>query len=170
MGMYVIQTTSGKEDHVINLINTYIDDSLIQECFQLKCEVKRRFHGEWKLVQVDLLPGYIFISTDDANRVYESLRQVPFFTRLLGNNDLFIPLSDVELSWLNKFSKKADRISHFSQGVIEGDKVVITSGPLVGCESSIVKIDRHKRIAYLDISMMGRLTRIQIGLEIIKKQ
>lgn len=31
------------------------------------------------------------------------------------------------------------------------------------------KIDRHKRIAYVDVELLGKLTRVQVGLEIISK-
>ena len=33
----------------------------------------------------------------------------------------------------------------------------------------ITKIDRHKRIAYVDVELLGKITRVQVGLEIISK-
>ena len=57
-----------------------------------------------------------------------------------------------------------------SEGFIENDRVVITSGPLQGNEGLIRKIDRHKRKAYLEIDMFGRKLKTQVGLEIVRKQ
>ena len=45
----------------------------------------------------------------------------------------------------------------------------ITHGPLMGQEGNIVKIDRHKRVAYVDVSLFGQVTTVQVGLEIISK-
>ena len=56
-----------------------------------------------------------------------------------------------------------------STGVIEGDRVIVTDGPLVGREALISKIDRHKRLAYLDMRMFGRIKTIKVGLEIVRK-
>ena len=38
-----------------------------------------------------------------------------------------------------------------------------------GLEGLITKIDRHKRIAYVNVELLGKLTRVQVGLEIISK-
>ena len=57
-----------------------------------------------------------------------------------------------------------------SEGLIEGDKVTVTSGPLRGREAQISKIDRHKRLAWLDMRMFGSNKSIKVGLEIVSKQ
>lgn len=57
-----------------------------------------------------------------------------------------------------------------SSGIIENDRVRILSGPLMGMEGNIRRIDRHKRIAYLEIEMFGRTVEMKVGLEIIKKE
>ena len=48
--------------------------------------------------------------------------------------------------------------------------MVVTSGPLRGREAQISKIDRHKRLAWLDMRMFGRNKSIKVGLEIVSKQ
>ena len=62
------------------------------------------------------------------------------------------------------------KVVEASVGVIEGDHVVVTSGPLKGHEALISKVDRHKRLAYLDMRMFGRTKTIKVGLEIVRKQ
>ena len=44
-----------------------------------------------------------------------------------------------------------------------------TDGPLQGKEGLIKKIDRHKRKAYLELPMFGRMQTVQVGLEIVAK-
>ncbi len=62
-----------------------------------------------------------------------------------------------------------DHIVETSIGVIEGDRVIIKRGPLYGLEGSIVKINRHKRIAIIKADFMGGQREVKVGLEIIDK-
>lgn len=117
-----------------------------------------------------LTPGYIYLSTRDIVSVSQALYGVPSFTKLLGNDGGFIPLRKDEIAWLDSLTTQGNRVVEMSVGVIEGDKVVIQSGPLQGLEGQIVKIDRHKRLAYLDMRFMGRMKTIRVGLEIVRKQ
>lgn len=57
-----------------------------------------------------------------------------------------------------------------SKGVIEGDRVMVTRGPLKGHEALIARIDRHKRLAWVDMDMFGRHKTIRVGLEIVSKK
>lgn len=57
-----------------------------------------------------------------------------------------------------------------SSGIIENDRVQILSGPLMGMEGNICRIDRHKRMAYMEIEMFGRTVEMKVGLEIIRKE
>ena len=57
-----------------------------------------------------------------------------------------------------------------SQGVIEGDTVIITSGPLTKLSGEITYIDRHKRLAMVRVEMFGRFMDVKLGLEIVHKE
>lgn len=61
-------------------------------------------------------------------------------------------------------------IDCMSTGVIINNTTKITEGPLVGLEKYVKKIDRHKRLAWLEflIGDNEQLT-MQAGLEIISK-
>lgn len=167
---YVVQVVGGKEKHVLSLMQKLIDEKLIQECFIPQFEIKKRIHGEWKMFTEVLLPGYIFIVTDSPDQLAVGLRSVPAFTRLLGNNDMFIPLDDQEVAFINAFTEPGHRVVEMSEGVIDGDEIVILNGPLMHQTGLIKKIDRHKRIGFLEIELMGRVKTIKIGLEIVRKK
>ncbi|EKC62758.1 transcription antiterminator, partial [human gut metagenome] len=55
-----------------------------------------------------------------------------------------------------------------SCGLIEGDKVTITDGPLAGKEAMICKINRHKRTATLNVEMFGDKAGVTVGLEVVE--
>ena len=79
-----------------------------------------------------------------------------------------MPLAEDEVDLLMEFGKE-EQIVAMSEGIIEDDRVVVTSGPLKGHEAMIRKVDRHKRRAYLEVEMFGRKVETQVGLEIVAK-
>lgn len=167
---YVVQTMGGQEDQVCDLMLKLVDPDLIKEVFVPRYEVMKRIKGYWLKRNEVLLPGYVFVVTKEPGRLKEGLRKVPRFTRLLGNGDMFTPLDDREIAFVNAFTQPGKRTVDLSTGVIEGDDVVILNGPLMGNTSLISKIDRHKRLAYLEIEILGRRKTVKLGLEIVAKR
>ena len=167
---YVVQTVGGQEKHVLDLMNKLVDEELIQESFIPQYEVKKRIQGAWKVRTEVLLPGYIFAITDQPGKLREALRSVPKFTRLLGNNDVFTPLDEQEVAFINAFTEPDHRVVEFSSGVMEGDEIVILNGPLMNQTGLIKKVDRHKRLAYLEVQILGRTKTVKVGLEIVRKR
>ena len=167
--LYVIQVTGGREEHARRLVLRLLPD-VVEDCYTPAYETQKKIHGEWKLVRGVLFPGYVFVQTSDPSALRHGLANVPAFTRLLGgSDDHFIPLTDDEVAWLNAFTDVETHTVHMSEGVIEGDRVLVTKGPLRGHEAQIARIDRHKRIAELEVHMFGRTKRIRVGLEIFRK-
>lgn len=170
MATYVIQVTGGREARARDLIARMMGE-LVSECYVPRREVCRRAGGAWVRVTERLFPGYLFVLTDDIQSLSERLARVPAFTRLLGKSDeRIIPLSRDEVAWLTALMEPTQKVVEMSAGVIEGDKVTVTEGPLKGHEALISRIDRHKRCAYLDMRMFGRTKTIKVGLEIVRKQ
>lgn len=170
MGIYVIQVVGGQETKAVELIARVACDA-VQECFVPRCEIMRRIDGAWRKRRERLFPGYVFVQTDDPARVQQLLRTVPTFTRMLGSaGDTFLPLTRDEVTWINIHTNADTHVVEMSEGVIEGDRVVVTSGPLKGHEASISRIDRHKRLAWMDMDMFGRHKTIRVGLEIVAKR
>ena len=56
-----------------------------------------------------------------------------------------------------------------STGLMIGDEIWITEGPLRDYRGKIQRIDRHRRIADLQINLFGRQTPVQVGLEVVQK-
>lgn len=95
--------------------------------------------------------------------------RVPVSIRILGNGEnVFSPLTDKERDWFLSFLDD-EHVVRMSEGVIEGDKVTVTRGPLMGFEGDICKIDRHKRRACIKVSLFGRTVPASVGLEIVRK-
>ena len=90
-------------------------------------------------------------------------------TRLIGTGDEIVPLSQEEIDLLLRMGSDSQLVE-MSSGIIENDRVQVLSGPLKGMEGSIRKINRHKRMAYLEVEMFGRTVEMKVGLEIVSKK
>ena len=91
------------------------------------------------------------------------------FTRILRAGSTFVPLEIEEVQNLRSLTDKAFNIT-LSKGFIEGDQIYITEGPLKEQEGRIRKIDRHKRIAIVEMPFLGSTTNVRVPLEIAEKK
>lgn len=167
---YVLHVLGGTEDTVVRLIERLVPAQLVGSCYVLRRQVKKRVDGVWRTVLELLTPGYVYIETDDPARLTQALRSVPRLTRMLEINGTFVSLEQDELAWLQQLVDGDSHTVAMSEGVFEGDQIVIISGPLQGCEGLICKIDRHKRVAWLDMHLFGRMKTVKVGLEVVKKE
>lgn len=166
---YVIQVTTGKEEQILKMIKRYGVQEYVKECFIPKYERRKKYLGQWHQEETILFPGYIFIISENAGGLYLALKQIPQLTKLLGVGEKWTPMTKEDIAIIEALSGE-ERLVKCSEGYIVGSKVTITSGPLMGMEAMIRKIDRHKRMAWMEIEIFGRKTDIQAGLEIIRKE
>jgi len=167
---YAVQVRSGKEDEIVNACQIYVDNHALNECFIPRCKKMKKFRGKWHNVEEILFKGYVFMITDYIDELYIELKKIPDLTKILGNDgENIYPIRKEEAMFLTRFGGKNHMVD-ISYGFIEGDVIRISDGPLMGQEGNIIKIDRHKRIAYINVSLFDRETTVQVGLEIISKK
>lgn len=165
---YVIQVRTGREESALTQCRKEIPSQVLQRCFLPYYKVQKNMGGKWVTQQKVLFPGYIFVVTDKVEELHQYLSKVIGLTRLLGTGREVVPLSEEEIQFLEHFGGE-DQVVEMSTGIIVGSKTIVQSGPLKGMEGCIRRIDRHKRKAWLEISMFGRKQLVQVGLEIVAK-
>ncbi|MCC2255204.1 antiterminator LoaP [Ruminococcus sp. CLA-AA-H200] len=165
---YVMQVRTGTEESIRLQCRSNISEAVLEHCFIPYYEEKKRIRGEWTIQKKVLFPGYVFVVTEKMEQLYESLKTVIGLTKLIGTGREIVPLTEEEQQFLLGFGGE-DQVVEMSEGIIEGEKILVTKGPLVGKEGYIRKIDRHKRKAWLEMEMFGRVQEIEAGLEIVRK-
>lgn len=165
---YVVQVRTGTEESIRIQCEKNVSAEVLERCFIPYYEEKKRIRGEWTVQKKVLFPGYVFIVSEEMERLYKELRNVIGMTKLIGTGQEIVPLEEKEVEFLKRVGGE-EQVVEMSEGVIEMSKVMITSGPLVGMEGLIKKIDRHKRKAWLEVEMFGRLQTVQVGVEIVAK-
>lgn len=167
---YVARVRIGAEENVRLRCQEQISSELLKDCYVFHYEEKRHIYGEWIIREKILFPGYVFLIAEEkeVEKIDEELRHVKGAIELLRIDDEPAILTDKEVELLRAFGGCGQKVE-LSEGVIERSKVRIFSGPLVGKEKYIRKIDRHKRRAVLEMSFLGKMQRVQVGLEIVSK-
>ena len=103
--------------------------------------------------------------SDFDNLLYELGEQRDGLIKQL-KDDGVTALRDEEIEMFNKLLN-SEGILEMSQAFIEDNKAKVIYGPLIHYQDHIVKIDKHNRIAVLDIEFLNR--HILAGLEIKSK-
>lgn len=172
---YVVQVTGGREQSVLQKIQRLVNPEAYKSCFVPRFEAHKRVSGQWRTKTDVLFPGYVFVDTRSPQQFRVELNKVSAMTKLLSGkgedgNPVFMPLTDDEKTLISSLIGQDEHVLRMSEGIIEGDNVRVLRGPLMGFEMLVKKIDRHKRVAYLDIDILGRNTTVRVGLEIVEKR
>lgn len=169
---YVVQVKTGKEEQAIKDIMKNKPDDPSFEVFAPYRKALRKYKGQMKEVIERCFPGYVFVETNDASKLFIQLYWTPGYTRLLGREAdtyNFVPLDKDESRMVDiLYSKNNDRITEISNiEVREGEIIKVLDGPLVGLETQIKKVNLHKRKVTVEYMMCGRLVSSDIAINIV---
>lgn len=164
MNWYVLYIITLKTDWLLRALHKHED----MDAFVPKWEYYRRDKTAWDTKA--MFPGYIFIKSTLTQEEFDTeIGKMPELKdgviRQLKYKDTGA-LREEEIDMLERLLDE-EYVLRLSYGYIENEKVVIYKGPLQYYEENIVKVDKHNRIAYLDISFMDRY--IQAGLLVTGK-
>lgn len=174
---YVIQVAPGKEKETERYIEERVSQECYSSCFHPMRHVRKKFHGVWKDRHERLLPGYVFIKSENAKELYLDLKRIPMMTKLLGWEREFITaLTEQEAEWLEKIVSAGENgkingeVALSTIEVDENDQVRILSGPLKNMTGMVKRINVHKRIAEVEVEFMGRKIVLYLGIEMVGKK
>lgn len=165
---YVVQVYTGREAEIAEQCRTRVAEEG-EEVFIPLVERMTKVRGEWEQVKTRLFPGYVFIETDKPKELYMRLKEIKAMTKLLKTGEEITPLYKEEEEYLKSLQDR-DHVVRYSEGYMEGDKLVITSGSLRGYEGKIKKLLRHKRLVVLEVPLLGRDVEVTLGLGIVEKR
>lgn len=152
---YAIQTEPGYEEAVRQEVESMIPEKSRGDCRILYCIRKKRYQGSWHDKRERFLPGYMFLVTENRETEEKQISE-------------FCPVKQEEEEFLMKLTQGKNEIG-MSYGVIRDGVLEIRSGVLVGMESRVRKIDRHKRKGYIAMRINDEEKLAEIGLEITEK-
>ncbi|MEG0961519.1 MAG: transcription termination/antitermination NusG family protein, partial [Lachnospiraceae bacterium] len=177
---YVIQTISGEETEIIEMIQKTVSKSLYQACIFPLCE------NVWKSKGINikieaLFPGYVFIETENPEELFLNLRKIIKLSKLLRNGDShngysFLNLKQEEVDFLkNIINDDKEQIVRRSSIWCEekpngGKSICRVEGPLAHYMKELVKVDFKNRRAFIELEFLGEKRRIRLGIRLLEDE
>ena len=162
---YAIQTYTGKEEKVTEMFRRVVPERYYGECFVPYFERLRCWRQQNQIHILRLFPGYIFISTDDIEGVFQYLKKVPAMSRILTAGAFeFTPMYDSEAEFL-KTILDADHIVHLTYASTDGKgHVTYMAGPLEKCRDRIEAYKFRDRYAQVRLTIAGQEKTARMGI------
>ncbi len=141
----------GRERATCERLLRLVPRELLEDAFVMRKERWRKYRGEWRLYPVPMYHGYLFVVTEDAVALDRELAGLTFPARIARTDGRHLaPLSRAAQGWYEGVLD-AQRVIRSSTAVIEGGELRVRSGPLVGQEARVVKVDRHRRHCLVEV-------------------
>ena len=164
---YVIQVYTGTEEGVCQQCRDKVIEKG-EEIFVLLAERMTKIQGQWRRITSRLFPGYIFVETERIEDFFMRLKRIDAMTKVLRSGEDLIPIHQEEERYLRLLGGD-NHIVKYSEGYLEGEKLVVTSGAMKNYKGTIKKVLRHKRLVILEVSLMGRTVDVTVGLGIVER-
>lgn len=168
MSWYALYCRSGQEDTIINSCKQNLSEKALTDAFQFSYERMKKYLGEWHVDTLAMFPNYVFLQSEYPEALSEELKQYRKIVKVLENDRLLLAVRPDEEDAIKKLCGENHHMG-MSRGVIADGKLNVTEGPLRGREALIRKVDRHKRIAKLDLPIRKEIPDVWAGLEITEK-
>jgi len=168
---YVVHTTSGHEVRIAETLRQRVETMKFEEkIFELLVPTQDRViirGGKKATVKEKIFPGYLLIKMVMDDPTWLAVRTTPGITGFVGAGKNPTPLSETEVTNIQKFiSAPAKR---FKTRFSEGEAVKITDGPFSDFLGTINEIDEEKGKVKVLVSIFGRETPVELDLLQIAK-
>lgn len=166
---YVIQTLGNVDvQKVCDKFKQAMPDTLLKDVFVPQYVCLKHYQKEWHEKLVPLFPNYFFVDTERAEEIRERLKVLSQIMKPVCVGEEFVPIYAEEQEFLERMMDAGHIICKSVGNIIDG-RFDIYEGPLQDKAHLVRKVDRHRRLAYVEIQLHGERRQMQVGLEIIKK-
>ena len=162
---YAIQSYTGKEEQLAEMIRRVVPERYYGECFVPYFERLRCWRQQNQVHILRLFPGYLFISTDSIEAVFQCLKRVPAMSKILTAGAFeFTPLYDSEAEFLKEILD-ADHIVRLTYTATDGKgHVTYMAGPLEKCRDRIETYKFRDRYAQVRLTIAGQEKTVRMGI------
>ena len=162
---YVLQTRTGEEEKLIDLICKMVPKELYGDCFVIYQEQLWRRQQQNFVHVKRVFPGYVFIASKDPEALFFCLKRVPAMTKLMADDEsFFLAVEREEAEFLQKIMNK-DHVIGLSYLLTDGKGTILqVSGPLESCLDQIVKYRYGKRHVLVRLKLLGKEKTIMLGI------
>ena len=166
---YVIQTHTGEEEELIAMIKRIVPKGCYEECFSIRRERFRKIGGKCEVDLYPLFPAYVFVVTEDPERMFLELKRVPKLAKLLGDEqDSFFYVQKEEEIFLRSVQDEEHVVRRSLVEVDSEGQIVRADGPVGVYFDRIVKQRLRKRYVWIEQKFLGKKREIYLGIRLEK--
>lgn len=165
---YVIQVTTNKESvfcENVKKLSSFLSDNY--KFIHLTRELTIRRQGKTFKEIKPVFSSYVFMESQDGllEGTLTELKKIPGFAKILNSNNDISPLADHDMSVLQHLLRIGEKIGTSVVRFDENDRIVVLEGPLQGLEGNIIKVDRRKKRAKVQIDVKGYVHAFDLSFE-----
>lgn len=171
MNYYAIQVKTLKEDEYIKRAEKILELRADKQDFFFPKKVMT-IKKQGKLIKQEqaLFASYIFIASEEIDtQLFNILKSIPNFYRFLPNNQNIQKLEGKDLSLIKHFLQFGKTIEASKVIFDENDRVVVKEGPLKGIEALIIKVDKRKKRARVQVELDNSPFKFDLPYELMEK-
>lgn len=165
MSWYVLQTRTGDEERLVEMIHKVIPENLYEECFVIYHEQLWRRQKENFIQVKQAFPGYVFIACRKPEALFFCLKQLPMMAKMMADDtSSFLSLESEEAVFLAQIMDER-HIIRLSYLETDGEgKILQVAGPLASCASQIACCKFGKRYVLVRLRLLGKEKEVLLGI------
>lgn len=166
---YIVQVNQGSEMSVSESCRRAFPEHSFNRIFVPQYMVMKRYQGKWHEEKKVLFPGYFIVDTEESENIRAVLEDsLAGIAKPVCVGNEFVPIRPDEEEFIKALLDAGDTVG-ISRGDIVNGGYDIKEGPLRHRAFCIRKIDRHKRLADIELVIHGQHRRAKVALEIVHK-
>ncbi len=121
-----------------------------------------------KLVEMPLLPSYLFVRTDVSNYLtYCNILNTPGVVRFITFEGVAVAIPDVQISALQRLNSEGVDMECLEVTPEPGTPVKIVRGPMKGYEGEVVSVGKNKKLV-LRLDVIDKCINLNIPLAMVE--
>jgi transcriptional antiterminator NusG len=168
MNFFAIQVMTGCEDFYIELFSKTRAD---QPLYSIKKKMTSKKKGKTIILTNPIFPGYIFFQCSGEKpspELMTCMKRVRTFTRFLPASDNIKPLNERDAEIIRHLLSFGKELGSSLVMFDENNRIKVIKGPLFGMEGKIIKVDRRKRRAKIQLEMNDSPMTFDLAFEVIE--
>ena len=164
---YVVQTTVGSEKQIAEKLNRVYSEHAENPCFVLLKERTWRREGIYQIGVEPMFPGYIFVDTEDPQRLEENVHRFAGKAQLLMDGQVFAIESSEEMLFKELIRGDSQHtVRRFLVHANEAGEIVSAEGILGELLGQIVRKRFRKRVVTVEIPFLGKTRQVELSIRV----
>lgn len=159
---YMVQVAAGTEDASSERYRKTFPNGSGCRAFVPRYVCQKKYQGVWREEHKVLIPGCFFLDTSNEQDTEKEI------SNPLPEENQVSAVYPEEQAFLSSMFDENGMVQ-MSKGDIVDGCFQIKQGPLQQKEDRIRRMNRHKRMAEIELSLHGEHRRVLVGVEIVEK-